>query len=53
MGIAQTLWCDPGSQVIHGLIGQAGHLYVQQRHINVLPYIALIAMSQSCKDCGR
>ena len=35
-----------GRQIVHGLVGQTGHLHVQQRHVDVLALTALLAPGQ-------
>jgi hypothetical protein len=49
MSIAQPFGCIARSQVIHRLVGQAGHLNIQQRHIDMLTATALIPMSSAAR----
>ena len=44
--IAHPARAVAGRQIVHGLVGQTGHLHVQQRHVDVLALTALLAPSQ-------
>ena len=51
MRIAHPPRAVAGRQIVHGLVGQTGHLHVQQRHIDVLALTALLAPGQ-CRQHG-
>ncbi len=42
-----------GGQVVHRLVGQARHLHVEQRQIDVLPLPGPLAMGERGQDRGR
>ncbi|KAG0775465.1 hypothetical protein G6F22_013281 [Rhizopus arrhizus] len=52
MRVAQAIGCVAAGQVVHGLIGQRGHLHVQQRHVDVLACSGAVAMRQRGLDAG-
>ena len=51
MRIAHPPRAVTGRQIVHGLVGQTGHLHVQQRHVDVLALTALLAPGQ-CRQHG-
>src|SRR5215831_20406419 len=53
MSVAEPARWVAAHQVISGLIGHAGDLHIEQRHINVLPYSSRIATSQGREDADR
>ncbi|MNN44516.1 hypothetical protein D3C81_1588100 [compost metagenome] len=53
MRITQPTRCGPRGQVIHRLVGQAGHLHIEQRHVDMLTDAGLIPMSEGRQNRHR
>ncbi|MNJ60251.1 hypothetical protein D3C77_559690 [compost metagenome] len=51
MCIAQSIRRRARSQVIHGLVGQAGNLDIEQCHIDMLASTIMIAMGEGGQNC--
>ncbi|MNR04670.1 hypothetical protein D3C85_1206500 [compost metagenome] len=50
MSITQTPRWRAGGEVVHGLVGQAGDLHVEQRHIDVLAAAIAVTMGEGGQD---
>ncbi|MNE47022.1 hypothetical protein D3C80_1413980 [compost metagenome] len=52
VGVAHAPWRHAGGQVVHRLVGQAGHLHVEQGHVDVLAEAGLLAVRQRAEHRG-